>query len=102
MTLSQLKVGDKALVCIGNTPIAIANVTEITPEGFIKVGGDLYTPGGNLKEITDHDDQYIQVPTPEHAERVERRELLRKIDGANLRQLSVATLRKIVAVLDNA
>lgn len=100
MTLSELKVGDKAIVCVGNAPIAIANVTEIAPEGLIEVGGDFYMPDGNINDPIDDDDRRrIQIPDAKCIERIERRELLRKIDGANLRELPVTTLRKIAEAL---
>lgn len=102
MTLPELKTGDTVTIVVGTTPIATARVTEVTPDGFLKVAGNYYTLAGYLKDI-EHDEDYdqrIEIPSASQLDRIERRELLRKIDGANLRQLPVDILRKIADLLD--
>lgn len=77
--LKKLKAGDKVILCKSrrfDTVETVAEVEKVTPKGFVKVDGNLYSPDTGTERGGDN---YLKEATEDKVKRIEQYEFVQKV-----------------------
>jgi hypothetical protein len=102
MELKDLKAGDKVVVNYGYyANRAVKEIEKVTPAGFIKVDGDLYTLSGSMRGGKWGNRKHIRVATTELIQEIADENLIKNTLWYinNLKNLTVEQARAIAAIL---